>query len=131
MKKIFISLLSVFVLGVFFAQTTIAQTPSLSDSSTIAYIHMYEIGIVSQQDRNFVISFNLASIVGAQPQIKYGITVTKASSSDQMIYDEKVYDEVLSLAERESINKTISYVLPASLPADTYRFVIELSLIHI
>ncbi len=126
MKKIFISLLSVLVFSFIFSNLAVAQTPSLSDGSTVAYVHIYGNSLVSQQDRDFVISFSLASIAGAQPQVKYAVSVTKASSSNQTIYDEKVYDEVISLAKGESISRIINYILPASLPADTYRLVVKI-----
>ena len=127
MKKLF-TLFSIFLLSIFFCNTVSAQTDTTKPSSQgtiVATVNLYNAKIVSQKDRDFVISFDLSNRVGAQPQIKYSVRLTKASSTDQTIFDEKVYDEVLSLGENASTSKTINYTIPASLSAGTYELWVE------
>jgi hypothetical protein len=123
MKKIFISLLSVFAIGIVFCGTANAQTSSsasVSGGVLVATVNIYNAKIVSQNDRNFSISFDISNRIGAQPQIKYAIQLLD-TSSNQNIVDEKVYDEVLSLGENTTVNKIINYTVPSSIPAGTYN----------
>jgi hypothetical protein len=128
MKKIFISLLSVFAIGIVFCGTANAQTSSsasVSGGVLVATVNIDNAKIVSQDDRNFSISFDISNRIGAQPQIKYAVQLTKVSSTGQDVIDEKVYDEVLSLGENTTVNKTINYTVPSSIPAGTYELSLE------
>ena len=127
MKKIFISLLSVFVLGVLFSNITpivFAQTITAKSSSegiTVSTVKISNAHIVSQNNRDFVLSFDISNKVGAQPQVKYSVRLTQLSSGGETLMDEKVYSEVLSLGENITVNKIINYSVPTSLSAGTYR----------
>jgi hypothetical protein len=50
--------------------------------------------IVSQADRNFVLSFDISNKTGAQPDIKYGVQLFQVTSKGVSKVDETVYDEV-------------------------------------
>ena len=117
MKKILISIFSVLVFSTLFFNTAFAQT---NGGVTVATVNISNAKIVSQEDRNFVISFDISNEVGIQPQIRYSVRLTKTSSTSQILFDERVYDETLSLGENTSINKIIEYSVPSSLSLGTY-----------
>ncbi len=125
MKKIFISLLSVFALGAAFCGIASAQTSAgapVSGGVLVATVNIYNAKIISQNDRDFSISFDISNRIGAQPQIKYAAELLDVSSNQ--LVDEKVYDEVLSLGENTTLNKTINYTVPSSIPAGSYNLYI-------
>ena len=128
MKKIFISLFVLIILGLFFANTIFAQTNnfgSLSGGVIVATVSINNTKIVSQNDRDFVISFNISNKTGAQSKVKYSVQLTKVSSSTQTIFDEKVYDDALFLGENMIIHKTVNYIVSPSVSAGAYTLYIR------
>ena len=128
MKKISIITLSLFVLGVFFCNSTFAQTKNATSSSqgiVVATVGINNAKIISQNDRDFVISFDISNKVGAQPQIKYSVELTSTSTSNPIVFDEKVYDETLSLNGNTFVSKTINYTVPQSIQKGTYSLRIK------
>ena len=122
MKKIFISLLSVFILSAVFYNVTPVQA---SGGIIVATVNINNAKIVSQKDRNFVISFNISNKTGVQPQIKYSIRLTKFSAKKDILIDEKASDEALSIGENTSISEVVGYDIPSAVPAGTYRLWID------
>jgi len=128
MKKIFISLFVLIILGLFSTNTIFAQANnfgSLSGGVIVATVSINNAKIVSQNDRDFVISFNISNKTGAQPKVKYSVQLTKVLSLAQTILDEKVYSDVLFLGENMSINKTIKYSIPPQIIAGNYSLFIR------
>ena len=95
--------------------------PTPSDNQTnnqavvIATVNIYEAKIVSQKDHDFVLSFDLANRKGAQAGIKYSVRLSKKTKNEMVLYDEKVYDELINLGENSKIHKEISYQAPSNL----------------
>ncbi|MFA5651763.1 MAG: hypothetical protein WC933_00135 [Candidatus Paceibacterota bacterium] len=121
MKKIFISLLSVFVLGAVFCNVASAQTVE-SISYTVATVNIYNSKIVSSNDRNYKISFDLSNDSGVQSQIRYSVQLTKTvSSSSDVVVDEKIYDPIFSIDEKTTIPQSVVYSIPSSLGKGDYK----------
>jgi hypothetical protein len=105
----------------FFCNIASAQ----ANGTVVATVNVSNAKIITQKDRDFVISFDISNMIGAQPKVKYSVRLTKPSTTTELTVDEKVYDEVLSLSENSSINKTIDYKIPASISAGKYRLWVD------
>jgi hypothetical protein len=117
-RKLFILLFSVFLFTALFSNLALAQTAtSPSQGTVVATVNVSNAKIVSNEGRNYKLSFDISNRIGAQPQIKYSVRLTK----DNLIVDEKVYDESLSLGENMSITKAVDYSIPASIPTGSYK----------
>ncbi len=127
MKKIFTLLFFIFLFNAIFCSHVFAQNnvSSLSGGVVVASVNITNAKIVSQKDRDFVISFNISNKTGAQPQVKYSVKLVKTTPTSQSILDEKVYDNILFLGENMTISKTINYSIPASIPAGTYSLYVQ------
>ena len=121
MKKYLISLISIFFFASVFYNPVLAQTGGI----TVATVNVYNAKIVSQDDRNFTLSFDISNKTGVQPEIMYGVRLTKISSTTDITVDEKVYDDTFSLGENSSTTKTISYNVPDSISAGIYKLWID------
>ncbi|MFA5764270.1 MAG: NHL repeat-containing protein [Candidatus Paceibacterota bacterium] len=131
MKKILL-ISSILVVSTLSFNSASAQTvpniPKVSSSTqsfTVATVNIHNAKIVSQKDRDFVLSFDISNTVGKQSEVKYAVQLMQVSSKNEFTVDEKVYPETLSLGENVSVNKTINYSVPNSLPAGTYKLYIE------
>ncbi|MCF7835731.1 MAG: hypothetical protein K9M15_01275 [Candidatus Marinimicrobia bacterium] len=69
---------------------------------------------MSYQDNIVTVSFDLSNGEGIQSGVKYGIQLSK----DGYLIDEKVYDEVLSMSENETVTKEVEYLAPDFLAGD-------------
>jgi hypothetical protein len=107
--KIISSLLIIFV----FTTKAFAQSPA--DLTVVADVNIQNPQIISQLQNNINISFTLTNGEGVQSGVKYGVRLVKNTNSGQFIYDEKVYDDTVFLAENSSVEKTIIYQPPATL----------------
>ncbi len=128
MKKILISLFSLFVFGAFLCDFASAQTNNTSspfEGIVVATVRINNAKIVSQNNRDFKMSFDLSNRVGAQSQVKYSVRLTKDSLTGQVIFDQRVYDEALSLTENITINKIVEYSIPPEISAGKYQLWIE------
>ena len=127
MKKIFTLLFSFLILGIIFPNILLAQAGNINTSADniISTVSINKAKIISQSDRDFVISFNLSNGVGVQPQLKYSIELVKVTNAGQSVLDEKVYEDTISLDENSAINKTINYSIPSSVSMGNYRLYIQ------
>ncbi len=122
MKKILL-VSSVLVFCLFAVNSASAQVVAQNTSSggvVVATVNIYNAKIVSQDGRNFALSFELSNESGVQPQVEYSVRLTENSSSGETLVDEKVYDKTISLDQKTTINQTINYSVPNALPAGTY-----------
>src|SRR5690242_13047478 len=96
-KILFLStfFLSLFSSNFVFAQT--AQTPN--QGTVVASVSISNVKIVSQNKRDFVLSFDLSNKIGIQPGVKYAVRLIKTSPINEVIADERVYEETLSLEQ--------------------------------
>ncbi len=122
MKKLFLPFFSIITLLTLLSSTTFAQN---SQGTVVATVNISNAKIVLSNDRDYKISFDISNRVGAQPQIKYSVRLTKVISNTEPLVDEKVYEETLSLAENTKITKVIDYTIPPSISIGTYRMWID------
>ncbi len=110
--------------GVSFAATTTA-TSTPAQVVTVATVNVQNAKIVSQTGNQITVNFDLTNRVGAQPQIKYGIMVIQqVNSSTQILADEKIYSDVVSLTANDQKNITVTYDAPSFLSGQ-YLIVVE------
>lgn len=123
--KLFIS--SVFVLGslliapVIFAEGTIETTSAPQPSGNVivaSTVNIKNAKIVSQDNNNFKISFDLTNREGLQSGVKYGVQLVGDGVKGQYLADEKVYPENVTLYENSSVSKEILYNAPANLAGE-------------
>ena len=77
-------------------------------------------GIIERKDNIFKISFELSNGVEAQPEVKYSVSLMTQGGQNQAKADEKIYPEVINLAENQILPKEITYEAPADLKG-TYK----------
>ncbi len=116
MKKILL-ISSVLISSILSFNFAFAQAPV---GVVVADVNIYNAKIVSQNDRSFSISFDILNKSGAQPQIKYAVKLTKTIEKKEILVDEKIYDESISLEQNGSISRTVAYEVPAPLTAGAY-----------
>ncbi|MFH0852051.1 MAG: CARDB domain-containing protein [bacterium] len=107
-----------FAAAFFCTKTVFAQNDALSVQDTsggqitlIATVNIYNARIISQTGNNFRIGFEIYNREKIQPDIRYGIRLTK----DNKIIDEKNYAEALTLGKEELVKKEVEYSAPAYL----------------
>lgn len=118
-SKVFVLLVSVAALGVLAANVYAENAPQ-----TIATVNIYNAKVDSQSGNVFNLSFDISNRVGVQPNVKYSVILSTSTSTTKTVFDEYVYDDVLSLGENSSVHKKITYVAPATL-SGTYELLIS------
>lgn len=68
--------------------------------------------ITSRTNNMFVVDFDIRNEEGAQPDVRYGISLIKKEGDNSYVVDEKVYDEVLNLSENSSVHRKVTYNAP-------------------
>jgi len=80
---------------------------------TVATVNIYDAKITEQAGNVFKISFDLSNRTGVQPQVIYGINLTRTDENNYIVADEKVFSsEVVSLGENETKKINITYEAP-------------------
>jgi len=80
---------------------------------TVATVNIYDAKITEQTGNVFKISFDLSNRTGVQPQVIYGISLTRTDENSYIVADEKVFSsEVVSLGENETKKINITYEAP-------------------
>lgn len=98
-----------------FAETTETNSAPTDNNRVSAYTNIQNLKIISQEKNRFIISFDIYNGKGVQTGVKYGVNLTKEAEVGGQLVDEKIYDEILSLAENTTITKKIIYNAPESL----------------
>ncbi|MBU1177435.1 PKD domain-containing protein [Patescibacteria group bacterium] len=133
MKKI--KLFSFVVLFLFLA-INVSNAQEIEDAIEIASIELYDAKVISQEGNKINLSFDLFNGGKIQQGIKYGIQLidyvdieesdnssavidifnqTQEASEMQVILNEKIYEETITIRNNETINKEIEYVAPSYL----------------
>lgn len=119
-QKIIVSILAIFGLA-FFISGANAQNPDPEDvfqeteAVLVATVNIYDAKVVSQDNNNFKISFDLSNRENAQPGIKYAVQLIKQENNSQSLVDEKVYSETVSLNADTTVKKEVEYAAPSHL----------------
>ena len=123
--KLFISsvfvLVSILVAPAIFAEgeLTTGNTKTENSNAVItSTVNIEEWRILSQDNNNFKISFDLTNKEGLQSGLKYGVELIGQNDKGQYMADEKVYPENITLYENSRVSKEISYTAPSNLTGD-------------
>ncbi|MFC1756743.1 hypothetical protein ACFLZC_01105 [Patescibacteria group bacterium] len=124
LDKTLILLVASFVAIALFFFFSIKIIGAQEDTKTfvIATVNVQNAEILSQEENNFKLAFDITNRVGVQPGIKY---MVRLFSSKGGLFDEKIYDETIDLKEGDSIHKEIDYVAPDSLNGEFKVFIIS------
>lgn len=77
----------------------------------VGEVNIEGVKITDQVKNNVSISFVISNGKGIQSGVKYGVSLV-SSLNNQVVFDEKVYEEELSLPENTKVSKTIVYSAP-------------------
>ncbi len=119
-KSVALLSISLFALGAFLsparAQTSATILPiSSAPIKATASVSIYNAKIVSQDGSKVKIAFDLFNDGQTQPQIQYSVSLMKKATGGNLREDEKVYNEILSLGEKQTLHKEVEYDAPAYL----------------
>ena len=93
-----------------------AQTATTSEKTTsvrVATINVYNAKIISQSADSIKVGFDIFNRVGIQPDVRYSIALLqKLQNGGRALFNQKVYDEVLSLGENQTIHREVTYNFP-------------------
>lgn len=98
------------------AQENQSSTPTSSGKIqvvTVATVGIHDSKIISQDENKIKVSFDLFNGEKSQPDIRYSVAIIKNNENNQVLIDEKIYDEEISLNENETLNREIVYSAPA------------------
>ena len=92
-----------------------AQATTTAKVITVATVNIYNAAIASQDGNKVFLSFDLSNRVNVQPDVRYSVKLISQTGQAQTQVAEKVYDEVVSLGENQTVHKQIEYDAPAYL----------------
>ena len=101
--------------ALFLPGTLVAQTATPPAPVLVATVNINNARITAQTGNTVDISFDLTNREGVQPGVQYGVFLTQTGANGQVVVDEKVYVETLTLGPGSTIHKTIQYVAPEQL----------------
>jgi hypothetical protein len=94
--------------------TSYAQESLPPQGEPVATVNLQDASFV-QDGHTFTIDFDISNRVGVQSGIKYGVALVETTQAGQVIVDEHVYDEVVSLGENSRVHRTVNYTAPSPL----------------
>lgn len=116
LSKLFILtiFLSIFISSPTFAATpkTIAKPQPQPQTIMLADLNVLDANIISQQGNIFKISFSIKNGLGIQTGVKYGVKLVSTSAKGQVVEDEMIYPESLTVYENSTIQREITYTAP-------------------
>lgn len=101
-----------------------AQDSAPAPLTLIADVNIENTRVVEQVDNAFKIGFTIHNGVGVQTGVRYGVVLADKGEK-QLIVDEKVYDESLTLRAQSSVQKEIFYTAPAVLQGSFMLYVVS------
>jgi hypothetical protein len=114
--NIFKSSILLFLITLLFSP--IVATKVLGDDNQvfIATVNIKNARVLSQEKNDIKIAFDLNNKKGLQTGIKYGVQLIKDANGT--MYDEKVFNESLTIYENSDLKKEITYQAPKNLSGD-------------
>lgn len=119
MKTLFLGAISLVVLLAplsVFAQSR-EQTPVV-----IARVNIQDC-VYEQKDRDITITCDFVNNGAIQPEIKYAVQLTRKLGDRQVLVDQRIYEENITLAANSKLRKTISYTIPGFAHGEMQVFV--------
>lgn len=104
--------------------TTTAVKPA-GDVVVLATVNIQNAKIVSQEINKFHISFDISNREGTQSGVKYGVKLIKELGKSNVVVDEYIYPEVLSISANTTTKKEIVYIAPSNING-SYTIVVSL-----
>lgn len=92
-----------------------AQAPVREPLRQIAAVNIEDVRVIIQVKNSFTLSFLITNGDGAQSGVQYGVRLVQQTPQGQVIYDEKVYEEKLTLPAYSQVKKEITYDAPSQL----------------
>jgi hypothetical protein len=123
MKFLKLFVLSIFVSGSLFLSVPLVQ--AATSAVTLATVNIININIVSKNDNIFDISFSLTNRTGVQAGVKYGVLLMGTDPKNQIVVDEKVYPESLTLVPDSNIPIKVTYEAPKMLSGDYNLYIVS------
>ncbi|MFA7209492.1 MAG: hypothetical protein WC120_04365 [Parcubacteria group bacterium] len=119
-KSILASALAIFTMAFFIPAQAQELVPPEQDTQaiTVATVNIYDAQIAGQDQNNIKITFDLSNREQVQPDVRYAVQLTKQNQGQQIIMDEKIYPESLSLDENQTLKKEIEYLAPGYLTGE-------------
>lgn len=116
----FLTVLGSIAIGsVLFSSVVVAQTPppkeQIQQAVLVADVSLENAALISQNDATVELSFTLTNGAIQQTGVRYGVTLIAQKGDTQIVVDEKVYDETLTLNEHSSTPVTLSYTAPSQI----------------
>jgi len=102
-----------------------AASTSTVSSLPISTLSIYGAKVATSSNNTIVVTFALHNDTGAQPDIRYGVELLSTQKGQtNTVLDQYLSSETLSLAEKQTVGRTVSYAAPAYLPGGTYRILV-------
>jgi hypothetical protein len=115
--------LSIFALIILLTTLTITLAQEQPQKAVlVSTVNIQDTKIKEQVNNIFQISFNISNKQGLQSGVKYGVQLV-SGDNNQTVVDEKIYDEVLTVAPNTTINKSIVYSAPENISGN-YRLLV-------
>ena len=113
-----------------FAQTATSTPPVPSNPApargevvVLATVNVQNASITGQEESTLSISFDLSNRNSVQTDVKYGIELVRNTQDGQVVADEKIYDDALTLPSNSLVHKDITYTAPSMLSGTYTVFV--------
>lgn len=113
-KILSISLFS-FILTLSFAANVFAVEKKAAPSIIIAEVNVFDAKIISQSNQNINLSFGIKNGQIAQANMKYSVSLFKNVSGKEILADEYIYPDNISMSSNSKIIKEIKYTAPKNL----------------
>ncbi len=85
---------------------------SINAGNPVATINIQNTALLSKDNHTMEIAFSLSNRMGVETGIRYGVKLVSTGPKGQVVADEKVYDDTVTLGENASVTKKITYVAP-------------------
>lgn len=96
--------------------SNVPSYPPLSDEPSqvilAVAVNIYNAQIISQNNNNFEITFDLHNREQVQPDVKYFVELIKQSDNRAIVVDYEIYSEIINLNDNQTIAKKINYSAP-------------------
>ncbi|MDP1883863.1 MAG: hypothetical protein Q8L10_00690 [Candidatus Moranbacteria bacterium] len=93
-------------------EAPLAPPEQETQAVTVATVNIYDAQITSQENNAIKITFDLSNREQVQPDVRYAVQLIRQNEDQQILVDEKIYPETISLNENETIKKEIEYIAP-------------------
>lgn len=86
---------------------------SVPEVVVLATVDIINAKMISQENGELKISFGLSNAIGVQDGVKYAVELRNIENGQ--LIDRKIFDEVLVLGERQTVEREVVYVVPKQL----------------